>query len=122
MPYAVPTPVIVYLDTLAPVTGRWSDNTQTAELGGQSYADSLVTPVSSCSELESQSVEYNLSKGYRMLTGPDVTGVLRLKIVMTPADTDDNEPCSYDNIFAIGNAQLHGLANEIPRVTDTPTN
>jgi serine/threonine-protein kinase len=51
----------------------------------------------------------------------DVTGVLRLKIVLTPINTANDSACSSDNYFAIGNAQLHGLADEVPRVTDTPT-
>ncbi len=59
------SPEIVYLDSLTPADGSWSQADSNAQLGGQTMIHSVIGDVSGCSDSSTQTVEYNLSKGYR---------------------------------------------------------
>lgn len=58
--------VEVYVDSLTPVNGYWSSNLNVAQLSGETFPHSVGTDV--CYYDEPDSVEYNVSKGYRRLT------------------------------------------------------
>ncbi|MGH3437846.1 MAG: protein kinase domain-containing protein [Pseudonocardiaceae bacterium] len=74
--------VEVYLDSLQPVSGQWNSNITVAHLSGETFPHSVGAEA--CSGSDQDSVEYNVSKGYRRL--------------VTTAGIDDNAPNSSINV------------------------
>ena len=58
-------PVTVYLDSMQPATGGWNGEYHTASLAGKTYTDAVGMQIEACDS--GQTIEYNLSKGYRKL-------------------------------------------------------